>query len=192
MPAKGSFLILRRFKAGDEDVMLKAYGTCGLIKVFVPNGLMADRGFLGYIEPFNLVHLVYRQSGNLLILDDLLEVEFISYLCLKDYWRYLWMNSVANFMESWFLQYDPELFNLALSYITLNPQNHDVFLSKFKLEFLRRLGLYKEEIFEERLRGLVRRLIEEENAKRLERLRISPELLSKLDQAIKAHLSSSL
>ncbi|MEJ5338553.1 MAG: hypothetical protein WHS43_02735 [Aquificaceae bacterium] len=192
MSAKGSFLILRRFRAGDEDIMLKAYGTCGPVKVFVPGGLKVDRGLLGYLEAFNLISFVYRQSGSLIIFDDLIEVEFISYLCLGSYQRFVWMNSIALFVERWFLQYDPELFNMALFYITLNPQNHGLFLSKFKLDFLRRLGLYKEEVFEERLRGLVRRLMEEEALKRLERLKVSQELLSRLEDAIEAHLSSSL
>lgn len=192
MSARGSFLLLRRFRAGDGDVMLRAYGVCGLTRVFVPGGLMAEKGFTGYLEPFNLVHLVYRQSGNLIVLGDLLEVDFISYLCLGDYHRYMWMSSIALFMERWFLQYDPELFHMALFYITLNPKSREVFLSRFKLEFLRRLGLYREEIFEERLRGLVKRLMTEESLKRLESLRVSPELLSRLNEVVDAHLSSSL
>ncbi len=192
MSAKGSFLILRRFRAGDEDIILKVYGTCGITKVFVPSGLRVERGLLGYIEPFNFISIVYKQSGNIIILQDLLEVEFLSYLSLEDYKKYMWMNSLAFFVERWFLQYDPELFNMLLSYIGINPENHSIFLLRFKLEFLKHLGLYKEDIFEERLRGFVKRLIEEQALRKLERLRVSKELLTKLDEAIEFHISSSL
>ncbi len=192
MSAKGSFLILKRYRAGDEDVILKVYGTCGIAKVLVPNGFRVERGLLGYTEPFNFVSIVYKQTGNVIILQDLLEVEFLSYLSLQDYKRYVWMNSLALFVERWFLQYDPELFNILLFYISMDPENHDLFLLRFKLEFLKHMGLYKEDIFEERLRGFVKRLIEERSLKKLERLRVSKELITKLDQAIESHLSSSL
>ncbi len=192
MSAKGTFLILRRFRAGDEDIILKVYGTCGLTKAFVPSGLRVEKGLLGYTELFNLISIVYKQSGGVIILQDLLEVDFLSYLSLKDYKRYVWMSSLALFVERWFLQYDPELFNMLLFYMSLNPENHGVFLLRFKLEFLKRLGLYKEDIFEEKFRGFVKKLVEEQAIKRLERLRISQELLTRLDQAINFHLSSSL
>ncbi len=192
MSAKGSFLILRRFRAGEEDLILKAYGTCGLAKVLVPGGLKTERGLLGYIEPFNFISVYYKQSGNIIILQDLLEVEFLSYLCMEDYERYIWMSSVALFAERWFLHYDPELLSTLIFYMSINPRNQGVFLLRFKLEFLRRLGLYKEEVFEERLRNLVRRLADEGSLERLEGLRVSRELLTRLDQAISVHLSSSL
>lgn len=192
MSAKGNFLILKRFRAGDEDLILKAYGTCGLTKVFVPSGLRVEKGLLGYTEPFNLISVVYKQLGNIIILQDLLRVEFLSYLTLESYKRYMWMSSLAIFVERWFLQYDPELFNMFLFYLSLNPENHEPFILKFKIDFLKRLGLYREDIFEERLRGFVKRLTKEQYIKNLERLRVSKGLLIKLDEAIEVHLSSSL
>ncbi|MDW8032182.1 MAG: hypothetical protein RMH93_01375 [Aquificaceae bacterium] len=192
MSAKGRFLILRRFRAGDEDLMLKVYGSCGMAKLLVPRGILPQEGYLGYAEPFNLLKLVYRQSGDLLLLKDVVHVEFLSYLSLESYSAYLWMSSVASFVERWFLQYEQELFDMTLNYLTLRPRNSGVFLLRFKLEFLKRMGLYKEEVFGDSLRKIVRGVIGEENPNRLERLRISKEAFSKLEEAIEAYLSASL
>lgn len=192
MSAKGFFLILKRFRAGDEDLMLKVYGPYGVGKLFVPEGYRVERGFLGHLEPFNLVKLTYRQLGDIGVLEDLIWKEPLSYLCVEDYRRYLWMSSLIAFVEKWFLQYDGELLRLVVSYLRLDPSNPSVFLLKFKLEFLKYLGLYREDIFEEGLRGLVKRLLQEQKVGTLQRLRISPELLSRLEQKIEAHLSSCL
>ncbi|MCX8060124.1 MAG: recombination protein O N-terminal domain-containing protein, partial [Aquificaceae bacterium] len=75
MPAKGKFLILRRFRAGDQDLMLKAYGTCGMVKVYVQDGLLPQEGMLALVEPFNLLEAVYRQSGELVFFKDILSLE---------------------------------------------------------------------------------------------------------------------
>ena len=192
MPTKGKFLIIRRFRAGDKDLMLKVYGPNGLMKLFVPEGLLPEEGFLGFTEPFNLLHAVYKQSGDTVILRDILGVEFFSYLSIKSYSAYLWMASVMGFVERWFFQYDPELFDTVLRYLSLVPNNPDVLLLRFKLEFLRSMGLYKEEVFAERLRPIVRRILGEDSYKGLERLRVSRGLLVKLDNAIESHLSASL
>ncbi|MFN3599580.1 MAG: hypothetical protein ACK4VK_07615 [Aquificaceae bacterium] len=191
MATKGKFLILRRFRAGDSDVMLKAYGPCGMVKVFVQGGYLPQRGLLGYLESFNILSMVYQQSGEILFFNDILDVQFLSYLAM-DYSTYMWMNSLALFMEKWFLQYDPDIFNLALKYLTLKISNHNIFLIKFKLEFLRHLGLYKDSIFEEGLGKVANFLLEEDSFIKIERLRISQSILSKIDKTIEDHLSSSL
>ncbi|MCS7277333.1 MAG: hypothetical protein NZ531_00625 [Aquificaceae bacterium] len=185
-------MIIRRFRAGDKDLMLKVYGPNGLMKLFVPDGLLPEEGFLGFTEPFNLLHAVYRQSGDTVILRDILKVEFFSYLSIKSYSAYLWMASVMGFVERWFFQYDPELFDTVLRYLSLVPNNQNVLLLRFKLEFLRSMGLYKEEVFTESLRPIVRRILGEDSYKGLERLRVSRGLLLKLDNAIESHLSASL
>ncbi|MEN3027677.1 MAG: hypothetical protein ABDH29_00260 [Aquificaceae bacterium] len=192
MSAKGRFLILRRFRAGDEDLMLKVYGSCGMARLFVPGGILPQEGYLGYMEPFNLLKVVYRQSRDLLFLKDVVKVEFLSYLSLESYPAYLWMSSIASFVERWFFQYEPELFDMTVNYLTLRTQNSGVFLLRFRLEFLKRMGLYREEVFEEGLRNIVRGVMREENLTRLERLKVSKEILSKLEETIEAHLSASL
>lgn len=192
MPVKGKFLILRRYRAGDCDLMVKAYGPYGIVKFFIPEGLLSEKGLLGYMEPFNLLHAVYHQSGDILLLRDIIKVDLLSYLCLRDYSAYLWMSSLTSFIERWFVQYDPDLFNMALSYLTLHPKNRTTLLIKFKLEFLKRLGLFKEDIFEERLIKTARLIAEEDKLIKLERLKINQGDLLELDKAIEAHLSSSL
>lgn len=192
MSAKGRFLILRRFRAGDCDLIVKAYGPYGLVKFFVPEGLLSEKGLLGYMEPFNLLYAVYHQSGDILFLRDIIKADFLSYLCIGNYTAYLWMSTLVGFVERWFVQYDPELFNMLIYYLTLSPKNRTVLLIKFKLEFLKRLGLYKEDIFEEKLINKVRLIAEEEKIIKLERLRIDQNDLLKLDEAIESHLSNSL
>ena len=192
MSAKGRFLILRRFRAGDCDLMVKAYSPYGLVKLFVSEGLLPERGFLGYMEPFNLLYAVYNQSGDVLFLKDIIEVDFFSYLCFRDYSAYLWMNSLVSFVERWFVQYDPELFNMLINYLRLNPKNRAVLLIKFKLESLKRLGLYKEDIFDKKLIKIAKIIAEEDKLIKLERLKINQKYLLELDNAIDYHLSNSL
>lgn len=189
---KGNFLILRRYRAGDLDIMLKTYGQCGIVRVFVPEGVLPEKGLLGYVEPFNLLSIVYQQSGDILILKDLLHVDFLSYLCLKNYSTYLWISSLVSFMEKWFIHYDPELFKMAIKYLTLKPKNHEVLLTKFKVEFLKAMGLYKEDLFREDIAKILRFIAEEENLLKLERLRINKNKLMELEKAIEDHLSNSL
>ena len=192
MSAKGRFLILRRFRAGDCDLMIKAYSPYGLAKLFIQEGLLPERGLLGYMEPFNLLHAVYHQSGDVLFLRDIIGVDFFSYLCFRDYSAYLWMNSLVNFVEKWFIQYDPELFNILINYLRLTPKNRAVLLIKFKLEFLKRLGLYKEDIFDQRLIKIAKIIAEEDKLIKLERLKINIKDILELDTAIDSHLSTSL
>ena len=192
MSAKGRFLILRRFRAGDCDLMIKAYSPYGLVKLFIQEGLLPERGLLGYMEPFNLLHAVYHQSGDVLFLRDIIGLDFFSYLCFRDYSAYLWMNSLVNFVEKWFIQYDPELFNILINYLRLTPKNRAVLLIKFKLEFLKRLGLYKEDIFDQRLIKIAKIIAEEDKLIKLERLKINIKDILELDTAIDSHLSTSL
>lgn len=192
MSDKGRFLILRRFRAGDCDLMIKAYSPYGLVKLFIQEGLLPERGLLGYMEPFNLLHAVYHQSGDVLFLRDIIGVDFFSYLCFRDYSAYLWMNSLVNFVEKWFIQYDPELFNILINYLRLTPKNRAVLLIKFKLEFLKRLGLYKEDIFDQRLIKIAKIIAEEDKLIKLERLKINIKDILELDTAIDSHLSTSL
>ncbi len=192
MSGKSSFLILRRFRAGDEDLILKVYGEKGQLKILVPEALKVDRGLSGYVEPFNLIGAVCVQKGELLILKDITSAEFFSYLALRSYSRYVWMCQVVGFVERWFLHYDAELFGLALRYLTLDPADHQTLLLKFKLDFLRFMGLYKEDIFKEEVRGFVRKLQGEEDFRKLQRLKLPEDLIKSVDDAIMLHLQSSL
>ncbi len=192
MSANGHFLILRRYRAGDLDLILKAYGPCGLVKIIVPDGFDPSKGFLGITEPSNFLYIVYRQSGDVLIMKDVIKVIPLAYTSIKDYNCYLWRSSILLFVEKWFIHYDPDLFNMLFKYLNLNPKNRAVFLTRFKLEFLKGLGLYKEDIFKEELRKFVKVIAEEESFIKLERLRIEQRVVLELDKAIEDHLSRSL
>lgn len=99
---------------------------------------------------------------------------------------------LVNFVEKWFIQYDPELFNILINYLRLTPKNRAVLLIKFKLEFLKRLGLYKEDIFDQRLIKIAKIIAEEDKLIKLERLKINIKDILELDTAIDSHLSTSL
>ena len=99
---------------------------------------------------------------------------------------------MVNFVEKWFIQYDPELFNILINYLRLTPKNRAVLLIKFKLEFLKRLGLYKEDFFDQRLIKIAKIIAEEDKLIKLERLKINIKDILELDTAIDSHLSTSL
>ena len=81
---------------------------------------------------------------------------------------------------------------MLINYLRLNPKNRAVLLIKFKLESLKRLGLYKEDIFDKKLIKIAKIIAEEDKLIKLERLKINQKYLLELDNAIDSHLSNSL
>ncbi len=191
MPASSEFLILRRFSVGDEDLLVKAYGPAGRVKLFVPKGASAEGGYLGIFEPFNLVDVSYKQSGNVLLVGDVRKAFFLSYLALQDYSAFVWMSRVLEFVERWFIQYEPELFSLAVEYLQKHPENQDLAFLRFKLQFLLKLGLYKDSAFPVGVRAIAERLLKE-NTEVLNRIRLTKRQTEELNKGIEAQLSSLL
>ncbi|RMH80398.1 MAG: hypothetical protein D6674_04010 [Acidobacteria bacterium] len=190
MKEGSKFLVLHRYVVGDEDLMVKVYGTYGIMKVYVPKGLRSEEGFLGFFEPSNLLDITYRQWGDIVLLRDIRKVLFLSYLALESYRRFFWMSRVLEFINSWFFYYEPELFSLAVEYLTQNPKNHETHLLKFKLLFLKHMGLYRDSLFPANFREPLNSLVE--GSIDPERLKLPKRVIVEIDKVIESQLSSLL
>ena len=140
MGMKTPLIVLKRIRAGDEDLLIKGYGRSGLINLFVKEGLLENNRFFGVFEPFNLVYLDFSQRGSLALPNDIMGVDRISYLC-SDYERFLWMSWVAKFVIQHITYYDEKLFDLFRRYLLSDEYDHKETLRvKFKLDFLKVSG----------------------------------------------------
>jgi len=191
MPTSSKVIVLKRMVVGDEDLLIKLYGWGGVMRLFVREGALPERGYIGIFEPFNVLELSYRQAGDIILPLDIKKVDFLSYLALESYERYLWMCSVGNFFMKWVRYYDSQLFELLLKYLTIKVDNINTFLLRFKIDFLKALGVYTENIFEEDARKVIN-TIESADKRLLERIILSKEFLNKVEKAIENHLEKSL
>ncbi len=191
MSSKSKVIVLRRLLVGEEDLLLKVYGWGGVMNLFVREGALAQSRYAGIFEPFNVVELTYRQSGEIIIPIDISKVSFLSYLALESYERYLWMCSLTGFFIKWVRYYDKQLFEVFLNYLSIRIKNVSIFFLRFKLDILKAMGLYKEMIFEEDIRSVVRTLSEGRKLL-LERMKLDKEIISKIEKIIDAHLEMSL
>ncbi|RMH02738.1 MAG: hypothetical protein D6699_05640 [Aquificota bacterium] len=138
-----------------------------------------------------MVDVSYKQSGNVLLVGDVRKVFSLSYLALQDYSTFVWMSRVLEFVERWFIQYEPELFSLAVEYLQKHPENQDLAFLRFKLQFLHKLGLYKDSAFPVGVRAIAERLLKE-NTEVLNRIRLTKRQTEELNKGIEAQLSSLL
>ncbi len=198
--------MLRRVRAGDQDLLAKAYGPGGVVSVFVKDGLLSSCSFFGVFEPFNVVLLDLSQRGDVVIPGDVLGVERLSYLCGR-FERFLWMSWVAGFVLRHVRFYDEKLFELFLSYIVRDVVSREgVYRLKLRLEYLNASGLSPKFIGERIPRGVHRirlsdgalsqegelevtagalRLVKRiHSAERLENLAVSPSLLRKAEAVL--------
>lgn len=191
MSSKSKVIVLRRLLVGEEDLLLKVYGWGGVMNLFVREGALAQSKYASIFEPFNVIELTYRQSGEIIVPLDVSEVSFLSYLALESYERYLWMCSLTGFFIKWVRYYDKQLFEVFLNYLSIKVKNVSIFFLRFKLDILKAMGLYKEMLFEEDIRSVVRTL-SEGGKLLLERMKLDKEIISKIEKIIDAHLELSL
>ena len=141
MSSKTKLLVLKRIRAGDQDLLAKVYGQGGVLDVLVKDGLTNTNRFFGAFEPFNLVEVDLKQRGEVVFPNDVLGVERFSYLC-RDYRRYRWMCWVSLFVLRHIRFYDERLFSLILRALVTEPKGREAILRiRFKLEFLCVSGL---------------------------------------------------
>ncbi|GEM_PF-2593458 len=141
MSSKGRYLILKRIRAGDQDILAISYGSEGIVNILVRDGFLNSHEFFGLFEPFNVVTAYFYQKGDLLIPCDVIEVKRLSYICF-DFHRYKWACWIASFVLKYLNFYDESVFNLILNYLRVNPKGKDrIFRIKFKLDYLKISGL---------------------------------------------------
>ncbi len=148
---KARLLVLKRVRAGDQDLLIKGYSHLGMVDLFVKNGLIPESEFFGIFEPFNLVSVDVYQQGGIVIPRDIFSVKRFSLLC-RDYYRYMWMSWVSGFVLRNVGFYESRLFNMFVSYM-LDPPAGDIKVSRIKLmiDFLNLSGL-RPKLFEQEVR----------------------------------------
>ncbi len=109
-------IVLKRFVMGDGDIMAKVYGKSGMMNLYVKGAYEVDNPFFGIFEPFNVMELSYRQSGNLIIPLDYRRLERYSYLA-REYPMFEWMSAIALFMLRHIGFFDAGIMKLLLNYI---------------------------------------------------------------------------
>jgi len=137
---KGEFIVLKRLRGGDVDLVGTLYGTAGKVTLFLKEGYLNTNRLFGIFEPFNYVEIDYSQAGNIIVPNDVMRVERFSLFALN-YKQYLYMSSLSLFALQYFNYYDENLFELLLSYLIKKPRNSEVILLKFKLDFLKAYGI---------------------------------------------------
>ncbi len=156
MSLKTRVLVLKRLRAGDQDLLAKVYGQGGVFDVLVRDGFLNTNRFFGVFEPFNLVELDLKQRGGIALPNDILRVERFSYLS-KDYRRYRWMCWVSLFVLKHIRFYDERLFSLILKAMLMDPKGKEgIVRVRFKLEFLSISGLEPRFLKEKLGKGRVR------------------------------------
>jgi len=148
---KGNFLVLRRVRGGDDDLVAKLYGTAGKVSLFVKEGYLVENKFFGIFEPFNLVKMDYYQSSGFIIPRDILEVKRFSYLA-RDLRRYLLMSYISQAILKHINFYDEEVFSLILKFFLKETKNPEASYFKFFLNLLKTLG-YEPLFLREKVKG---------------------------------------
>jgi len=141
MSVKSRVLILKRLRAGDQDLLAKAYGPGGIIDLLVRDGLLCGSYFFGVFEPFNVVTVDLSQKGDIVVPNDVVSVERLSYLS-ANFRRFLWMSWIAGFILRNVRFFDDKLFELFLSYMVKAVRGREeVYRIKLRLDYLDLSGL---------------------------------------------------
>jgi len=192
MSTKAEVLVVRKILVGEWDLLALVYGTVGKAKLLVRKGFHPNSAYCSIFEPFNLMIIDYHQSGDLLILNDVKDVKFYSYLALRSYSRFLWMSKVVQNVVKWISYYDSSIFNLLKDYLILNIRNHKVFEIKLKLELVKSMGIYKEDVFEANVRQILNRIANENSVENLEGVFLSEAVYRSINEALEGLLKELL
>ncbi len=192
MSAKAEVIVVKKMLINERDLLAYIYGTVGRGKIFVRNGFHPQNAYCAIFEPFNILTAYYHQSGGLLILDDVIEVEFYSYLAMRNFRRFLWMTKTVQTVVGWISYYDSFIFNLLQNYLKIDVKNYKVFEIKLKLELIKSLGVYREDLFENSLAKILNKINCENRIENLEELSLSEPLYRKITHYLEDILKKSL
>ena len=141
MSFKTKVLVLKRIKAGDQDLLAKVYGYGGVMSLLLRDGFEVGHRFFGVFEPFNVVEVDLVQRGDIVLPNDVSRVDSFSMIA-SNFNRYLWMCWVANFILRRVRFYEEKLFNLFIYYITRDVRGRgELYKLRLKLDFLKLSGL---------------------------------------------------
>ena len=191
MSAKAKVIVIKKILLGEWDLLAYAYGTVGRCKIFVKRGFHPEESFCGLFEPFNLLTIDYHQSGDLLILNDLVSAKLYSYLALKSYDRFFWMSKVLQTILRWVAYYDSSIFKLLQNFLLLDVKNHKVFDIKLKVSLIKAMGIYKR-VEDVSLASIIEKIDQEGSLDRLERLRLSDKIYRSINEVLEGMLKGTL
>lgn len=134
-------IVLKRIRAGDQDLLAKVYGQGGVLDLLVRDAYLNTCRFFGVFEPFNLVEVDLSQRGGIVVVSDIGRVERFS-LLTKDFRRFLWMSWIARFILKYVGFYDDRLFDLFLRYLLERTEEVEhLYRVRLKLDYLDLSGL---------------------------------------------------
>ncbi len=134
-------MVLKRIRAGDYDLLIKAYSPLGMVDILVREGLIPQSRFFGLFEPFNILQVDLRQQGNVTLPWDILQVDRLSFLC-QDFDRFMWMSWICGFILKNVRFYDSSLFDMFYKYLVKNPgKSYPAYRIKLMLDFLELSGI---------------------------------------------------
>ena len=154
MGLKTKVLVLKRIRAGDQDLLAKVYGHGGVIDLLVRDGFLNTHRFFSLFEPFNVLEVDLSQKGGVAVPNDVGNVRYISYLC-RDFKRYMWFSWIAGFILRSVRYYDEKLFNLFLGYM-LGRGTGGTMRVKLRLDYLELSGLKPKFLEEKEFKGMLR------------------------------------
>ncbi len=141
MSLKTKIVVLRRIRAGDQDLLAKVYGQGGVLDLFVKDGYLNTNRFFGIFEPFNVAVVDLVQKGGVVVPNDVNGLRRFSLLS-RDYRRFRWMSWIAKFILSYVGFYDEKLFDLFLNYMLADTEGAEhLYRVRFKLDYLIKSGL---------------------------------------------------
>ena len=140
MSFKGKILVLKRVRSGDQDLIAKVYCQGGVLSLLVRDGYSVSSPFFGVFEPFNLVEADVEQRGDVLVPNDVISVERISFLA-RDYRHYTWMCWISLFVLTRIKLYDERVFRLITRFLLLNPgRRASAYRILFRMNLIESLG----------------------------------------------------
>jgi len=148
----GEFLVLRRLRGGDVDLIATLYGTLGRVNLFVKEGYLNENKFFGVFEPFNLIKVDFSQNGNLIIPNDVLKIKRLS-LFACNFKRFIYMSKISKLILKYINFYDEELFYFILHNFIKDIKNVEASFLKFYIDFLRILGYKPKFLTTENIKG---------------------------------------
>lgn len=190
MPAESKILVLRRFVVGDQDLLVKVYGYGGMMNLLVKDGALTSNLYITIFEPFNVMDLIYRQSGPLILPMDIKNLIPLSYYA-TEYSRYEWMCLVSITLIRFVKYYDKELFDLFVNYLKLKTSNVKTLHLRLYVDILVKMGIYKQSIFKKRHLRIVKSIMSLD-IKSLERLNIDQKDYLDIKVRIEDYLRESL
>ncbi len=137
MAAKGKFVVLRRVRGGDTDLVATLYGTPGRVTLFLKDGYINENKLFGVFEPFNFLEVSYTQSGSVIFPSDVRVLRRFSLRATRPA-TYFLMSRIAAFFLRYISFHDEELLSLLVSYLSRASEEEEYLF--FLVDYLRISG----------------------------------------------------